>query len=237
VEIKKLPLNEWLNKFNWKPGQHIAILSRTGSGKTNLAFQLLEKKLYVVIVDIKPNDTTLQRGAKKFGYKRIHYWIPFTDKIKLIQGKKLRLLLTPKSTSKQDFDKHLKEVEKCLEDVIHNLGKFTIYIDELQVLSDRSLGKLYKPVEKGMILSRANNVSILTSTQAPRFVPIATTDQASYVFVSKNRDTERLKTIATRAGVNGNDLISEVNKLKQYEWLVIPDNNFEPIYKILPNKI
>jgi ABC-type multidrug transport system fused ATPase/permease subunit len=51
---------------NWQQGQHVAIIGKTGSGKSHLALQLLDIKPFVIIIATKRYDPLLDEAAKGY---------------------------------------------------------------------------------------------------------------------------------------------------------------------------
>src|SRR6516162_6060466 len=41
---------------NWRPGQHVTLIGKTGSGKTHIALSLMELRSYVIFAATKRRD-------------------------------------------------------------------------------------------------------------------------------------------------------------------------------------
>lgn len=75
-------------RWQYEAGEHVTFIGPTGSGKTFLAYQLLEvttdQELPGVVLVIKPRDETVETWTERLGYKVVQNWpppprLPFTD--------------------------------------------------------------------------------------------------------------------------------------------------------------
>lgn len=116
---------------NWEQGQHIAIMGRTGRGKTYLARDLLTCRSYVCALAIKRADDTLStfpaagyklltnsKWPPNYGTNRVLYWA---------KPKNLSDLIAPRA-----------RIKYILDDCYQN-GGWTIFYDDIAFLA-RKLG-------------------------------------------------------------------------------------------------
>jgi len=136
-----------LSKIQVRPGEHVAFMGMTGSGKTVLARHLLDSLKRVIVID--PKSEWFGKGWKR------KMSLPSFDK-------EFRLVWAPKRS--QD-DK--------LAELLHRAWKkkhLTIYVDELQSLTDffpHATDALTDIIRTG----RSREVAVWISTQRPAWVP------------------------------------------------------------------
>ena len=73
LEIEPLDWNTeflpWFDKA-WKPGEHISLIAPTGAGKTTFASGIMGLRRYVLVLDAKGGDSTLEG----LGFPRLSKW-------------------------------------------------------------------------------------------------------------------------------------------------------------------
>lgn len=79
--IEEVPREEFVNeRFDYKPGEHLAIVGPTQRGKTTLGFQLVHAtatpELRGIILASKPRDKTVDEWRKRMGFKMVEEWGP-----------------------------------------------------------------------------------------------------------------------------------------------------------------
>lgn len=160
----------------------------TGSGKTTLARRLLQSFNYVIAIDLK-------KDLKWDGWATTdNVNVPFTLKHSIYR---------PKNTADiaRLFVRAFKE------------GGWYIYVDEVYLLGPRLLsarggGLDSSPYVICLTSGRSKGVTIITSTQRPKFLPLFAVTESTHLFVfSLGKDD--FKALANMAGV---DVISDIAK-------------------------
>lgn len=77
--VKIVPRDVFLSSFwHYEAGQHVTILGRNNSGKTYLAYQLIDRtataRLPALILVMKPRDATAARYARELDMPRTTHW-------------------------------------------------------------------------------------------------------------------------------------------------------------------
>jgi hypothetical protein len=224
-------MKEW-----WQPGMHGAVVGPTGEGKTTFMKPVLGQRKYVMALDAKGEDDTLE----KYGYDRI------TDLpngklprkiIKDIQdGKPARLVIGGPANS----DKADAQLAKLMRDALtmaRQQGGWTLYADELQVLGDRGMMNLGKSVERMLVTYRAMRGTVVTTFQAPSWVPQAAMRQISWGAIMPTRDEDMIEKLARSFGRNRKELVMMVHELPPFHDLVITRNVRAPIILVNPPKL
>lgn len=215
-------------KAKWKRGQHIALLGPTGTGKTTLACGILPLRKYVMALDPKGGDQTLEKLKRK-GFIRCETWpIPREGRKRIEEGKPLRLIMGPKIESRKDIPKQRAVLQAAL-DGAYDEGNWTVYVDELQVLADRRMLQLGNSIERNMIAARDRGVSMVVSFQRPANVPRAASDQATWLFLWHTRDVDSVNRIAEMAGRPKPEIRGAMSALQKHNTLLISRDPTQPI--------
>lgn len=172
----------------------MTLLGTTGCGKTTLAQAVLPQRDYVLVFATKPKDPLIDQ-FKQQGYDIFREWTVFDPE------EHPRVVLWPRAQRRADI-REVRQLQRevfqrALNDVFHQ-GGWCIYIDEGEYLaSDLGLEPEMKMIwQQG----RAINLSLVVSTQRPRFIPLAAYGQATHLYVWGSRDEYDLKRLT---GVSG----------------------------------
>lgn len=214
----------WLES-NWEPGNHFALVGPTGEGKTTFAVGILQLRKWIMALDAKGQDSTLAAS----GFQRVLKF-PLSSKIRndIAEGKPARLIIGGPTTSTLEELKLKRLLGRAVEMVRHQ-GGWTLYADEFQILSDLRMFGLGKPIEQGLVSARDKGTSIVTSFQAPAWVPKASTRQATLVAMWPTRDRAMIKSVAESMGRDFHELIDVIDALPRFHVVVIPKSIFEPM--------
>jgi len=220
---------QWITSV-WEIGQHIAIIGPTGEGKTTFLKPVLDSRKWVMVLDPKGLDDTLE----KYGYFRLREFpLPRQMRNDIAEGKPARIIIGGESDS-EAADAHLRELMRKAIEMCRQQGGWTLYVDEFQVLADRRMYGLDKPVERLLITSRGKKSSVLTSFQALAWVPRAATRQASFTVMLPTRDVAMIKNVAETMGRDWKDLMLAVYELPRFHMLVIPKSPTAPLVLVHP---
>lgn len=214
----------------WKPGQHVALVGKTREGKTTFVIGILATRKYVMILDPKGEDDTLEAAA---GYTRVTGLPPkkrLPKKIEkdLEEGRPVKLIVGGASrTVEQDL--RLRQLMEDGLEFARQTGGWSTYVDEYQILADQRMYRLGPNVERMLISAARDKTSVLTSFQAPAWVPKASTRQATLIVMWRTKDEDMLKTIARAAGRDWRTIAQISDELPKYHVLVIPDELRAPM--------
>lgn len=225
---------DWFGKA-WKPGEHVAFVAPTGEGKTTTAVGVLKLRKYVLALDPKGGDSTL----KAAGFERITKWDRNTlRKIqrKIEDDEPVRLIVGPIVETREDQAAMRVLFSKVLRDVFRQ-GGWTVYVDEMQVLSDRRLMNLAGDAEALLIAARDKGVSFVSSFQRPANVPRTASDQSSWFVVFHTRDVDVVGRLAEMAGQSKAQMRGALRGLLPHSCLVFSRNPRQPIIATKARKI
>jgi hypothetical protein len=232
IGVKWSDYLRWLRDV-WMPGQHMALIGPTGEGKTTYAGGVLQLRKYVLSLDAKGNDSTLSAT----GFQRVVSWPPPKNVLQdLSEGRAARLIVGFELRTVADFDRLKRLLSKVLDTSYAEQG-WTIHCDELQLLADRKMMNLGPKVEKHLVSARDKKISIVTSYQAPSWVPWAASRQARWIVIWPNRDKNMVRKLAEATGRDFDVLWTCVQELPQYHCLTVPPNFRDPMVLTNPRRL
>jgi hypothetical protein len=213
----------------WKPGMHAALIGKTGEGKSTLAVGMLDTRKYVLALDPKGEDETLEAA----GYTRV-LGLPPKKKLPkdvqkdLDEGRPVRLVVGGASRTKE-ADLRLRQLMEDALEYARQSGGWTVYVDEYQLLADQRMYRLGPNVERMLISARRDKTSVVTAFQAPAWVPKAATRQSSLIVAWRTRDKDMMQVIARASGRDWRQLGEAMDELPKYHVLCIPDELRAPM--------
>jgi hypothetical protein len=219
----------------WRPGQHWALIGPTGEGKSTFAVGLLEGRKWVLSLDPKGEDETLESS----GYQRVRSLPPPKDKAAWIPGRR------PAEGSEQwvwdrvgqglpvgliaGFEALTDEEDAALHQLMRDAviwcrrtRGWTLYVDEFELLSSQRMFRLGPDIERMLITARRAGTSVVTSFQAAAWVSKHATRQASFVSLWPTRERDMIKTVAESMGRDWRTVAAAVDELPPFHVLVIP---------------
>jgi hypothetical protein len=216
--------SEWFAAA-WQPGQHVALIGPTGEGKSTFAAGILDARKWALALDPKGEDETLA----KTGYKRLVKWPPSgRDRDRIAAGKAARYIIGGPIRTESEMAGHIGLMRKAISGCRAE-GGWTLYVDEFQLLADKRMFGLDKEIEALLVAARSKGTSVLTSFQAPAWVPKAATRQATFVVVWPTQDPDMIRVVARSMGREWKPMVAAVHELEPYTVLVIPKRPRAPM--------
>ena len=165
--------------FEWKQGEHMTILGRTGSGKTTLASTLLRAKPYVLSVRTKSDRHESLPGRTVSTSKK---WEGFDTNAHTTS----RTILTPNYVQFQQRAEIARALRRIWEE-----GGWTLYLDELFYLDDRL--KLGSQIDSLLTGGRGKGITVVCGMQRPvRATRFAMTQSTHLIsFAQERRDVRQ----------------------------------------------
>lgn len=222
----------WFKK-EWQQGEHVAVVGPTGFGKTTVVVNLLQMRRHALALDVKGGDKTLAKLQAK-GFARVSWPLEGSNARRVYgKGENGQFIVGHRPRDVEGLPALRATIARCLHDVFSE-GGWTVYVDELQMAASpkREMMNLGGIIELNLIAARDRGVSILTSFQAPRWVPRAASDQASWLFVFPTRDREVVDRLAEMAGRPREEVqgaIRGLGKKADHMVLVVGTDPFAPM--------
>jgi hypothetical protein len=240
LEVEALEWNsEFLPWFKdaWKPGEHVSLIAPTGAGKTTFASGILNLRKYVLALDAKGGDSTLEA----LQYPRLEKWPGVKSMTRKVEDNDKnnvhsRFLVGNKARSSSELDQLLQTMTRTLNEV-YEMGGWTVYADELMILTDNRQFNLRKEVDRLLIAARDLGVSFVGSFQAPTWVTPMAGKQSTWVAVSYTRDTDVVNRLAEILGRPKPEIRGAIKGLEQYSWIIVGRNPREPLRVTIPDYV
>jgi hypothetical protein len=212
IDVGELEWDTFRKRFDWRQGEHVSLIGPTGTGKTTLAVQLLDRRRYVAAIGTKPTDSTLDYLKGSQGYREVTE-LPS-------EGKPPRVIVWPRTrTVDRAAKKRQAEQIRRTLDQAFGAGSWCIFVDELAYVA-RTLN-LRDELTDIWQQGRAVGLSLIGCTQRPRWVPLDAYSGASHLFLWRTNDRQD---IARLAGLNGADSAAVqaiVPQLPRYDVLYV----------------
>ena len=233
----------WSDEFRpwfasqWEPGQHVSVIAPTGAGKTTFVGGLLDLRRYVLALDPKGGDSTLSglgfdRLSTWPGEKRLADDVNRNDE----EGRPSRFIVGPRVRHRDDLPK-LREVTRQAMNGAFNMGGWTVYADELQIMTDPRMMNLRAEADEILIAARDKGLSFVSSYQAPSWVTPHAAKMSTWVAVSYTRDTDVVNRLAEVLGRPKPEIRGALQGLDPFSWLIVGRNPREPYRVTLPDYI
>lgn len=162
--------------MGWKQGEHITLVGPTGQGKTTLIKSLLPMRDYVAVIATKPVDASLD-ALRARGYRLTRKWPPKTGTD--------RVLLWPRIDRMEQLPEQRAIVQHALSS-IYAQGGWCVALDEARYVAEQL--QCRELLQLLWLQGRSNGISMVASTQRPRFLPLEAYSQATHLFLWRNRD-------------------------------------------------
>jgi hypothetical protein len=211
----------------WQPGEHINLVVRTGGGKTNFAGGVVTTRKYVLALDVKGGDKTLQ----KLGWERLTKWPPTRqERQDIADGKPFRRIVG--STDKSPLGKQ-KRYALCKQVIKAALqeGGWTVLATDLKILSHPKFGALWDDIEELLLLARDMGVSVITDMQRVSGQPREASDQATWFVVGYTRDRDAAGRLSEMMGRPRAEIRGALDALGElpFGFMVVGTNPNDPI--------
>lgn len=222
----------------WRPGVHWALCGPTGQGKSTHAVGILGLRKWVMALDPKGEDETLEAS----GYQRVTRMPPPKGRPfgeaqpgterwiweRIDAGRPVGLIAGFEALT-DDEDTALQKLLLDSITWVRRTRGWTLYADEFELLSSMRMMNLGRYIERMLITARRAGTSVVTSYQAPAWVSKHASRQAGLITVWQTGDDDSVKTIARSIGRDWRLVGAAVDELPSYHSLTIPLDSKMPM--------
>lgn len=215
--IPVVPWSVLSPRIDWRQGEHVSVIGRTGGGKSTLALELAQRRRYVLVLATKPTgrDTTLARLKRPpYRFRQVDTWPP-----PLPANHMPRILLWPKYTRPTDTARQGEVISAAIEGAFTE-GGWCIVADETPWLVRRL--HLDNHLRDVWQQGRSIDLSLVGVTQRPAHVPLEMYSQASHVFIFRLTGAEDLRRLGELpSGVPAQRIRDVVKRLGRHQFLYL----------------
>jgi hypothetical protein len=214
----------------WEPGQHVANIGPTGEGKTTVNVGLVGTRDYVLALDPKGEDDTLEAS----GWTRVtripgEYMPALSEDRKrwrriwqdIAEGRPARVIVGGRADSADQDARLVDLMRRSIAFARYSQG-WTLYVDEFELMSSQRMFDLGAPIERMLISARRAKTSVVTSYQAAAWVSKHATRQARWAIMYATGDRDMIKNVASSMGRDWQALAEAVDELDPFYVLAIP---------------
>lgn len=225
IDVPEFGRDEFvMERWEYKPGEHVTFLAPTQTGKTTLKFELfrdtLSKNLKAVSLIMKPKDAVPESYRKPLKFDRVEGWPPSHVRRSIVNPN--GWMVWPKHTFDPIVDnKTLRRVFRKAILWCYQHGNIILDVDEILGVAD----ELNLDDELTTVWSRGASMGcgLWGGSQRPSGIPLHAYSQASHFFLgqtSDKRDRDRLREISG-IGIDPDAIADTVEELGEHEWLYI----------------
>jgi hypothetical protein len=199
---------------SWEAGQHLAIVGPTGSGKTFVALDLLERRAerrdaHVVVLASKQRDKTLT----DLHWPIVRDW----SEVGFEQRERRRVILWPPYGSASKAQSRRGVFTDALDSILEE-GHWTVYLDEAGYFVEQL--KLRPILDEYWNQGRSSGITVVASSQGVTWVPKPMLSQQQWMILFGLPDEETRADAARIAG-DRHRFGPMIAALKEYEFLLI----------------
>jgi energy-coupling factor transporter ATP-binding protein EcfA2 len=201
----------------WEQGEHIAVMGPTGTGKTTLAFTLLDGMAdagySVLVLANKPKDATLSKMAAG-RWDKIRAWPPrYEHRHPNGHGAGgARIIVWPNYGRASTARANRPTFVKAMDEALHE-GGWIVYIDETRYFIEQ-LG-MRQVIDEYWNAARSSDVTMMSGAQGPSWINRTMITQETWLFAFRPSHEEEAKDIAKIAGVRTfSDELMQLNEAR-----------------------
>jgi hypothetical protein len=226
----------------WSPGEHFSLVAPTGYGKSHMVMRgLIPRWTHVITLDVKGDDPIVRAGAGR----RVKGFPTRLDLLReeTMEHPSYRFRVFPGSlgpAARRSFDDVFRKAWAAGAKRKPGNGAWVLNVDEARILSDKL--KMRDHLETMWIMGRSRGITMVASTQAPRWVPREFYDQASWIAIGRQRDEDVIRRLKEVGGTLGDS--ADVRKIlpalersdHRREFLIVGPDDFAAITSWEPGR-
>lgn len=210
------------NVFDWRQDEHVGLIGPTGTGKSNLTYQILPFRDYVTYFATKPRDETLDKFARKAAYVKLPDWPPVKGrgpfKQEITARQMPKRILWPDAKQINAFIHQQEVFYRAIAD-IYAQGGWCVVWDEFwymcQILKLETQARIF------LQQARSNKIAFVMGAQRPSRIPLELFDQATHLFFSRDNDETNLERISGIGWLASDPIRYLVASLERFQFLYV----------------
>lgn len=234
--IERLSRDEWKYEVfvpHYQSGEHCAFLGPTGSGKTTVAYELMDElatpKRPAIVLVMKPRDDVVVDFTKLTGFKKTETWPPIYGRAWTKKGgglgkKRRGWVFWPRHSLKdiRRDDRMLEREFRRILNECYKKGDRIVFADEIVGLAK----DLNLETELNAIWTRGRSMGcgLWAAAQRPFHAPLAMYSQSEHLIIFRDGDKRSRDRYDEIGGVDPKVVSSAVMRLKKHEFLYIGRN-------------
>lgn len=210
------------NVFDWRQDEHVGLIGPTGTGKSNLTYQILPLRKYVTFFATKPRDETLDKFARSAGFQKIREWPPQKGrgpmKREISVRDMPRRILWPDARQMDSLATQQRVFYRAISD-IYAQGGWSVVWDEFWYMC--TILKLETQARVFLQQARSNKIAFVMGAQRPSRIPLELFDQATHLFFARDNDERNLERISGIGWMAAQPIRYLVATLPRYTFLYV----------------
>lgn len=222
------PWSDFYNRFVWHQDQHVGIIGPTDSGKTNLAYSILPKRAYRVVLGLKAKDKTMNALIQRSPLSRAYgQYKPFPEWRREGSNVSPRRLLWPREhlsdlgamMSTRGSDSIVTQIFSNAMAAIYRDPGWCVFADDLWFMCN--ILRMEQIIKIFLMMARSLPVPLLMASQRPAWIPLEVYDQSSHLFFARDNDEQNLSRISGIAWLSAEEIVRIVANLPMYQFLYL----------------
>lgn len=218
--IPAIGWDDFVRRFRWAQGEHLAAVAPTGAGKTTLLLSLVPIRGHSIFFGTKPDDPLYHELIRKHGFRRI-------ESVDQIRSYDSKLLLWP-SPVPNDIEATMKKQQAAFARAINMVvaqGAWTVWLDESKYMAE-NLG-LKTLLTYLLEQSRSINVTVICGAQRPAWLPASTLPNSTHIFLWKSNKREDAQRLADVGGIDAKLITETLKTLGAHEFVYVKTRGTE----------
>lgn len=215
----------------YRPGEHVTFIGPTNSGKTTVAFQMLDRvsspEHPSVVLVLKPRDETVDAAVRHLeGFRKTERWPPLAKRDwrpwKSTFSQKVRgWMFWPRQELRdirRDDDMLSHEFRQAMTHC-YRRGNVIVFVDEAHAVQNDL--KLRPEMDAIMMRGRSLGCSGWFATQRPRNVTLNMYSQAEHLVLFRTPDDRDTDVYRQIGGVDSKVIVDAVYDLERFSFVYI----------------
>lgn len=211
--IPSVPWDEFVRRFRWAQGEHLAAVAPTGAGKTTLFSELMPMRRYSLMLGTKPDDKMYREIIAKRGFRRV-------ESVDQIRSYDEKVLLWPKQ--RKDIRSTVVAQQAAFReafDMVVAQQAWTLWVDEAKYIAE--FLRLKTELTYCLEQLRSINATVISGAQRPAWLPPSVLANSTHLFLWKSTRREDAQKLADVGGIDAKLIAEAAKSLDEHEFMYI----------------